>query len=358
MEMSPGVLAASASALALAVLTGCDRAPEPTPPPVGPYASRSDPPPTLTLTFASFLTTREAFEKRIIPEFQLYWLKTRGHEVVFDQSYAASSVQAKSIVEGLEADVAVLSSEGDLDLLLKNRLIREDWRQAPHGGIVCRSVTVLVVRKGNPHRIVGWPDLARSGLRIFMPDPWTSDGGKWDICAIYGAALRGQAGVAPGDPVAAEELLGRILANVAQFEKDARGSFKLFEGGDGYVAITSESEARRSSMFGHQHEVVIPPSTLRVDNPAAVLDVYAEKHGVEEVARAFLEFLWIPETQNTFAFYGFRPVDEGLSKELASQNLEPPDLWTINDLGGWEWATTQILGPGGAFERASINTVR
>ena len=357
MARTRGRLATLASAFFLAGLAGCNPSAEPKAEPEAAPGSSSAgptrPEPPLLISLATFTTTREAYEKRIIPQFQRWWRKTHGREVQFTQSYVASHVQATAIADGFEADVAALSLERDLDLLVQKGLIRGEWRKAPHGGIVCRSVTVLAVRKGNPLGISDWPDLAAPGVRVLMPDPRTSGGGKWDVCAIWGAALRGRAGVPAGDREAAEALFGRILANVAPFEKDARGSFKAFEGGEGDVAVTSESEATRGRMFGHEHEVVIPPCALRVDNPAAVVDVYAEKHGVQEVARAFLEYLWTPEAQRAFAFYGFRPVDETLAQDLESQYPVPADLWSIDELGGWSKMTDDLLGPGGVLERVT-----
>src|SRR5262249_6062704 len=151
----------------------------------------------------------------------------------------------------------------------------------------------------------------------------------------YGAALRGHAGVPKGDPPSAEEFLKQVAGRVMRWDKDARESFLAFESGAGDVALTSESEVIRGRLFGHDYELVLPPSTLRIDNPAAVLDANAEKQGVAQVARGFLEYLTSREAQRAYAYYGFRPVDEEVAAESAGQYPPVEDLWTIEDLGGW-----------------------
>lgn len=206
--------------------------------------------------------------------------------------------------------------------------------------------------KGNPKGIRGWSDLARENLRIVTPEPRTSGGGRWNLCAVYGAALRGDGQGAAGDAASAERFLARVFENVVGREKDARTSFRVFEDGGADVAITSESEIRRSRMFGHECEAVIPRSTLRMDNGAAWIDTSVDAHGCREVAEAFVAFLSTPEAQKAFAFYGLRPVDEATVADRPDEFPSVQDLWTIDALGGWSRVEQDVFGPGGVAERA------
>jgi sulfate transport system substrate-binding protein len=315
-------------------------------------APASHPVPTVTLTFAAFATPREAYEKRIIPKFKDLWRRTHGEQLEIRASYLGSGSQVRAILDGAEPDVAALSLAEHLDQLAQAGRIRKPWRDAPHGGVVCRSIVVIAVRKGNPEKIQGWPDLARPGLEILTPDPMTSGGGRWNVCAVFGSTLRGHAGVAAGDRAAAERMLASVLGNVIARDRDARESFKSFEEGTGDVALTTESEVVRGRMFGHDYESVIPESTLQEDNPAALLDAHADAHGVRAVAEAFLEYLWTPEAQEAFAFYGFRSIDLAVADAHKEQYPSIPDLWTIEDLGGWDRASAEIFGADGVLARA------
>lgn len=304
------------------------------------------------LDFAAFSLAREAYESRLVGEFQVRWRKSAAQEVRFRQSYGGSGSQARAVSEGLEADVVALSLEQDIDLLVRNGLVQSDWKSVPNGGVVSSSIVVIAVRKGNPLSIRDWSDLVRPNLRIVNPDPLTSGAGRWNLSAIYGAALRGRVGVRADDPHEAQRFLEQVLANVVGQERDAESSFKAFAAGEGDVALASESQVNRGRMFGNDYEAVIPTSTLRIDNPIAVVRANAEKHGVREVALAFVAFLMSPDAQRAFAFYGFRPVDPAVAKSYAHQFPSPPDLFTIEDLGGWGRVSEELYAPGGVVERA------
>jgi sulfate transport system substrate-binding protein len=335
--------------LALAACGGGDagtaeHAPAPVPPPC-----------PAKLVFSSFSTAREAYEKRIIPAFQAAWRKSHGVDVEFEESYGASRSQADRIAAGYEADVAALSLAEDLDRLVAAKKIDHDWRAGPGGGIVSRSVVALAVAKGNPRGIRRWSDLAGEGLRIVTPDPRTSGGGRWNLCAVYGAALRGHGIGAAGDAVAAERFLAQVYANVVARDEDARSSFRVFEEGGADVAITSESEIRRSRMFGHECEAVIPDSTLWMENGAAWIDDSVDRHGCREIAQGFVAFLATPEAQKAYAYYGLRPVDESVLAERPEEFPAVEDLWTIDALGGWNRVEREIFGAGGLAERATAS---
>jgi sulfate transport system substrate-binding protein len=316
-------------------------------------AGASAKPRAVELEFVAFSLAREAYETRLLSEFALRCRKTMQTEVRFHPSYGGSGSQARAVADGLEADVVALSLDQDVDLLVHAGRVSADWRTLPHGAIVSRSIVVLAVRKGNPLAIRDWTDLARPGLHIVNADPRTSGAGRWNLSAVFGAALRGRAGVPGGDRAEAERLVERVLANVTVQGKDAESAFRAFAAGAGDVALASESQVNRGRMFGNDYEAVIPASTLRIDNPVAIVDSNAEKHGVRAVAEAFVEFLAAADAQRAFAFYGFRPVDPSVAASYAAQFPVPPDLFTIDDIGGWPRVSSDLFAPDGFVERAS-----
>ncbi len=300
-----------------------------------------------TLVLGSYSTPREAYAKAILPAFRNRWKEKTGREIDFQESYQASGAQSRAIVSGFEADVAVLSLEGDLDRIRQAGLIERDWRDRPHRGVVSTSVVVLAVRPGNPLGIRDWSDLTRPGMRLLTPDPRTSGGAQWNIAAIYGAALR-----AGADAAGAREFLRRVLANVSIMEKGARESITTFERGVGDVAITYENEVLVGRQAGRRYDYVIPHSTILIENPAALVDKYVDKHGVRPVAESFLDFLWTREAQAIFARYGLRPVNAEVAREVREQYPAVEDLWTIDFLGGWRRVATELFGPAGAYTKS------
>jgi len=305
--------------------------------------------PARTLVLGAYTTPREALNE-IIPLFKAFWLRKTGEPVEVQASYLGSGAQSRAIAGGFEADVAVLSLEADVTRLEAAGLITRPWRDDRYKGMVTRSVVSFAVRRGNPEKVRDWPDLLRPGLEILTPDPKTSGGAQWNFLAAYGAARRGWVnGFSAGDPGArafAKELLRRVKV----MDKGARESIVNFERGLGDVAITYENEVRLSRRSGQEHELVIPRSTLLIENPAAVVDVYADKHGVRAAADAFVEFLRSPEAQRVFARYGYRPVSAEVAAEFEKEFPPVEDLWTIGEFGGWARATPAYFGPSGVYE--------
>lgn len=248
--------------------------------------------------------------------------------------------------------MAALSLQADLDRIAGAGLITHDWRAEPNSGVVTTSIVVLAVRKGNPMGIRDWADLARPGLNVLTPDPKTSGGAQWNVNAMYGAALRGQVeGVAKDDSAAARDFLARVFRNVSIMDKGARESMTTFEKGLGDVAVTYENEVLVGRRAGQTYEYVIPRSTILVENPAAVVDVYAKEHGVRDAAQAFVDFLRTPEAQRAFAEYGLRPVDPDVGREVAAEFPPVQDLWRVDYLGGWGRVTESLYGRDGVFTR-------
>jgi sulfate/thiosulfate-binding protein len=306
---------------------------------------------TTTLLLGAYTTPREVYRDAILPAFEKAWKEKAGGAVEFRTSYQGSGAQARAIIGGFEADVAALALAPDIDKIASEKLITHDWKARPHGGMVTNSVVVLAVRKGNPAHIKDWTDLTRKGLNVLTPDPKTSGGAMWNINAIYGAALRGHAGVAANDPAAATGFLAAVFKNVSIMDKGARESIMTFEKGVGDVAITYENEVLTAQAAGEPLEYVVPKSTILIQNPAALVDTYVDKHGTREAATAFLDFLVTPDTQRSFAKFGFRPVNADVAKE--SEGKFPPvqDLWTVEDLGGWPKVLEEIYGPQGIWTK-------
>jgi len=307
--------------------------------------------PPVTLTLGGYTTPREAYGMSIIPAFKAHWKKEHGQELEVRESYLASGAQARAIVGGFEADVAALSLEADIDKIQKAKLISGDWKAGEHAGMVTRSVVVIGVRKGNPKGIKDWADLAKPGVSVLTPNVRTSGGAMWNVLAIYGAALRGHAGVPAGDTEAAVKLLSGILANVKIMDSGARDSMLNFERGVGDAIITYENEILVATPET-RHEYVTPASTVLIENPVAVVDGYAKKHGASDVAQAFVTFLTSPEAQRAFAEHGLRPVLASVAEETKARFAPVTDLFTVKDLGGWPELQKTVFAPEGAYDRA------
>ena len=196
--------------------------------------------------------------------------------------------------------------------------------------MVSDSVVAFAVRKGNPKAIKDWADLAKPGLEVLTPNPKTSGGAQWNILALYGAAKRGFVdGVAKDDDAAATEFLKAVLKNVTVMDKGARESITNFEKGVGDVAITYENEVLVGQQGGQDYELVIPRSSILIENPVALVDKYVDKHGNRKAAEAFVAFLFTPEAQTIFAEYGLRSVDPKVAKATAAQFPAVEDLFPI-----------------------------
>ncbi len=307
----------------------------------------------VTLILGAYTTPREAYGKAILPAFQKFWKAKTGQDVKFQESYQGSGAQSRAIIGGFEADIAALSLEGDLDKIAEAGLITHDWKTKPGRGMVSTSIVVIAVRQGNPKGIKDWADLTQSGLNVLTPDPKTSGGAQWNINAVYGAALRGFAGVAKDDKAAAQELLKNIFHNVSIMDKGARESITTFEKGVGDAAITYENEVLVGKKAGQTYTYVTPRSTILIENPAALVDKHVDKHGVREVAEAFINFLSSAEAQRAYAEYGLRPVDQTISQEVKAQFPPVEDLWKIDYLGGWKRVTEEIYGAQGVYTKVT-----
>lgn len=305
-----------------------------------------------SLTLGAYTTPREAYGKAILPAFRKQLLAKSGRDVQFRESYLGSGAQARAIAGGFEADIAALSLEPDIETLRTAGLIKTDWKAGEHGGMVTRSIVVIGVRKGNPKGIHDWDDLARKGVDVLTPDARTSGGAMWNVAAIYGAAIRGQTRAKAQDKQAAAQLVGAVLRNVKALDRGARESLLNFERGLGDAIVTYENEILVGRSKGQDYDYVIPKSTILIENPVAVVDSYAQRHGSSELAKSFVDFLSTPEAQRAFAEYGLRPVLPAVATEVAARFPAVTDLFTIRDLGGWPEVQRSVFEPGAAYDRA------
>src|SRR5215207_1164933 len=307
------------------------------------------------LILGAYSTPREAYGE-LLPIFAAQWKEKTGQDLTFEESYQGSGAQSRAIVEGFEADIAALSLDGDIQKIADAGLITHDWHIPPYNGMVSTSIVAFAVRPGNPKNIQDWADLAQPGLEILTPDPKTSGGAQWNILALYGAALRGHVeGVPANDEAAASEFLTAVLKNVTVFDKGARDSITNFESGTGDVAITYENEVLVGQQAGQDYELVIPTSTILIENPAAVVDEYTDKHGTREAAEAFVEFLFTKEAQEIFAKHGLRSLDADVAAATEAQYPPVTDLFTIGDqFGSWADATPKYFGDNGIYTQAII----
>lgn len=304
---------------------------------------------SIKLTLAAYTTPREAY-RQLIPIFQKKWLEQTGQTVTFEESYLGSGAQSRAVVEGFEADIVALSLEADVTRIENAGLITHAWRAKPYGGMVSTSIVSFAVRQGNPQGIQDWYDLARPDIEILTPNPKMSGGAMWNILGLYGAATRGYVeGVPAGDEAAAQEFLLAVLRNVTVMDKGARESITNFEKGIGDLAITYENEVLVGQISGETHELVIPRSTLLIENPAAIVDAYVDKHGTRGVAEAFLDFLFSREAQEIYAKHGLRSPDPQVAE--ATADLYPPveDLFTIEYFGGWSQAIPKFFSDDGIY---------
>jgi sulfate/thiosulfate-binding protein len=324
---------------------------------------------TATLTLAAYSVPREAYEE-IIPLFQEWYLAETGVDVQFQETYEGSGAQSRAVAGGFEADIVALSHENDVKRIVDAGLITVDWQDNDYNGMVHSSVAVLVTREGNELGITDWDDILQPGIEVITPDPSTSGGAQWNVLAGYGAVLRGYVEGYEATPEGGEQFLRDLFTNVSVMDANARESYLTFERGIGDVIITYENEYYAAVAAAINFQIVYPRSTIWIENPIAIVDVYADAHGVREHAQAFVDFLYRPEIQAIFAEKGFRPPiltvaeDAEATPEAEAEATEVvvderfpaiEDLFTIYDFGGWSTVTTEIFGEEGIYSRVILD---
>lgn len=312
---------------------------------------------TVTLIIGAYSTPQEVINK-IIPLFQKEYKQKTGETIKFKESYQGSGAQTTSILNGFEADIAILSVKGDIDKLVAAGLLTDKWTNVQHGGMITDSVDALGVRKGNPKNIQDWSDLTKPGVGVVLPNPQTSGGAQWDINAIYGAGLKlSKEKTWKEDPAYAKQLLAGVYKNIKSLDKSGRDATTTFNKGIGDVLVTYENELIQSNKSnGTDYELIVPKDTIKIENTAAVVDKYAKKHGVEKEANAFLNFLLSKEAQKVFVEEGFRSVDSDIEKQYANQYKTPTGLFDISYLGGWDKVEKTFYNTGGIWEQVLANS--
>jgi sulfate/thiosulfate-binding protein len=285
------------------------------------------------LSLVAYAVPKVGFDK-VVPLFQ----KTAaGKGVSFSQSYGASGDQSRKVEAGLTTDVVNFSVEPDVTRLVKAGIVAEAWNAGEHKGIPFGSVVTIVTRKGNPKHIKTWDDLLKPGIEIITPNPFSSGSAKWNLLAPYAEKSEGGK-----NPKAGIAYLDKLISDHVKVQpKSGREATETFLQGTGDVLLSYENEALFIERGGEDVEHVTPATTFKIENPVAATST--SKHST--TAQAFVDFLFTPEAQRGWAQAGFRPVDEDVAKEFASDFPEPTKLYEIADLGGWSKVNDELFDP-------------
>ena len=297
----------------------------------------------------SYDPTRELYQA-VNPVFAAHWKGQTGDDVVIKQSHGGSSKQARSIIDGLEADVATLGIASDIDALHEHGdLLPENWQtRLPGDSTPYTSTIVLLVKKGNPKGIKDWADLVKPGVAVITPNPKTSAGARWNFLAAWAYALKANA----NDDAKARAWIAQLYKNVPVLDTGARGATLTFaQRGLGDVLIAWENEAHLAQKeFGEQFDIVLPSLSILAQPPVAVVDKNAKKHATEKVAEGYLKFLYTPEAQEIIAQNFFRPIDATVAARHA-KDFPKIELTTIAQFGGWKAAQPKFFADGGVFDQ-------
>jgi sulfate transport system substrate-binding protein len=298
----------------------------------------------------SYDPTRELYQE-VNSAFAAQWKEETKGSVTVEQSHGGSGKQARSVIDGLAADVVTLALAADVDAIASRGLVARDWQsRLPHNSCPYTSTIVLLVRNGNPRGIRDWGDLARPGVSVITPNPKTSGGARWNYLAAWGWALR-QPG---GSDATARDLVTALYRNVPILDTGARASTITFvERGIGDVLIAWENEALYAArnMRPGELEVVIPSLSILAEPPVTWVDAVVERKGTEAAARAYLEFLYTPEAQEAAARHFYRPSLESVAERYREQ-FPAVETFTIDDaFGGWAEAQRVHFDDGGEFDR-------
>jgi len=307
-------------------------------------------PEPVTLLNVSYDPTRELYQE-VNVAFATLWKGKTGQTVSVRQSHGGSGKQARSVIDGLEADVVTLALASDIDAVAAAGRLPVDWqRRLPHNSSPYTSTIVFLVRQGNPKDIHDWDDLGKPGISVVTPNPKTSGGARWNYLAAWGHKLL----ESDGDEAAARELVTRIYRNVSILDTGARGSTITFvERGIGDVLLAWENEALlvTRKLRPGRFEIVVPPLSILAEPPVAVVDQVVKRRGTAEVARAYLEYLYSPSGQELAARYFYRPRSAAVAERYAHQFADLK-LFTIEELfGSWAKAQRVHFAEGGIFDR-------
>ncbi|WOB07866.1 sulfate ABC transporter substrate-binding protein [Piscinibacter gummiphilus] len=305
----------------------------------------------VTLLNVSYDPTRELYHE-YNAAFAKHWKAKTGDNVTIKQSHGGSGKQARSVIDGIDADVVTLALAYDIDEIAeRGKLLGADWqKRLKHNSSPYTSTYLFLVRKGNPKGIKDWGDLVKPGVSVITANPKTSGGARWGYLAAYGWALQ-QPG---GNEAKAKEYIAKLFQNVPVLDSGARGSTVTFaERGQGDVLLAWENEAHLSlKEFGAgKFDIVYPPTSILAEPPVAVVDKVVDKKGTRAVATAYLDYLYTPEGQEIAAKNFYRPIDEKVAAKYAKQ-FPAVKLFTVDQLfGGWTKAQKTHFADGGVFDQ-------
>ena len=304
-----------------------------------------------TLLNVSYDPTRELYQD-FNAAFARHWKQQTGETIAVRQSHGGSGKQARSVIDGLEADVVTLALAYDIDALHdKGRLVPADWqKRLPNNAAPYTSTIVFLVRKGNPKQIRDWVDLAKTGVDVVTPNPKTSGGARWNYLAAWAYAKQ-QPG---GTDASARDFVKRIYANTRVLDSGARGALTTFtERGIGDVLISWENEAHLAvkELGKDKFEIVTPSVSILAEPPVAVVDRVVDKRGTRKQAQAYLEYLYSPEGQDIAGKHFYRPRDAKVAAKFAAQ-FGKLKLFTVDEtFGGWRAAQKTHFDDGGVFDQ-------
>jgi sulfate transport system substrate-binding protein len=299
----------------------------------------------------SYDPTRELYQD-INAAFAKQWKAKTGVDVTISQSHGGSGKQARSVLDGLQADVVTLALAYDIDVLAeKANLVPKNWQsRLPNNSTPYTSTIVFLVRKGNPKHIKDWEDLVKPGIGVITPNPKTSGGARWSYLAAWGYALKKN----NGDEKKAQEIVTKVYKNVPVLDSGARGSTTTFvQRGIGDVLLSWENEAylALNQLGKDKFEIVTPSISILAEPPVSIVDKVAAKRGTTEIAKAYLQFLYSEEGQEIGAKNYYRPQSAAALAKYANQ-FPKVTLFTIDDLfGGWQKTQKKHFEDGGIFDK-------
>ena len=306
-------------------------------------------PAPVSLLNVSYDPTRELYVE-FNAAFAKYWKAQTGQDVSIKQSHGGSGKQARSVIDGIDADVVTLGLAGDIDALVKNGgLIPADWqKRLPHNSSPYTSTIVLVVRQGNPKGIKDWDDLVKPGISVITPNPKTSGGARWNYLAAWEFAKRKY-----GGDVKAKDFVAQLYKNVPVLDTGARGSSITFaQRNQGDVFISWENEAQLlEKEFGSKVDIVYPSLSILAEPPVTVVDKTVDRKGTRKVAEAYLNYLYTDEGQDIVGKNFYRPISAKAQTKYLKQLPKLP-LFTIDQaFGGWAKADKEHFADGGSFDQ-------
>ncbi len=305
----------------------------------------------ITLLNVSYDPTRELYQD-YNTAFAKHWKDQTGQAISIKQSHGGSGKQARAVIDGLEADVVTLALAYDIDVLSQRaNLLPANWQsRLPNNSTPYTSTIVFLVRKGNPKGIKDWDDLIKPKIEVVTPNPKTSGGARWNYLAAYGYALKHN----NGDDAKAREFVKALFKNVPVLDTGARGATTTFvQHGIGDVLIAWENEAilALKETGGDQFEIVVPSISILAEPPVAVVDKFVRRHHTEDIAKAYLDYLYSPEGQEIIARNHYRPRSEAVAQKYAA-DFPKLTLFTVDELfGGWQKAQPAHFGDGGTFDQ-------